>query len=99
MTTVYDMEGVQERITAWRMNKPMWLDPNRPQLCMKLLEEAGEVARACVRDLEGRDGGGDFVQEAAQVVVVLCQLVGLFGQGRNLFAAVHYELDKLGVPE
>lgn len=44
----------------------------------KLLEEAGEVARAVIGRLEGREGRGDIGQEIGQARLVLSILAAMF---------------------
>ena len=61
-------------------------------VCNKLFEEAGEVARALVGELEGREGRGDLVQEAAQTIIVLASLVFITHPEADLDDAVAQEM-------
>jgi NTP pyrophosphatase (non-canonical NTP hydrolase) len=64
-------------------------------LC-KLTEEVGEVAKALIGEWESREGRGDPVQEAAQVIIVLASLIHITHPEADLFAAVWDEMERLG---
>lgn len=87
---------VGERANAWRRRRSLSTDPG--WITAKLLEEAGELARAVIGRFEEREGRGDPVQEAAQTVIVIASLLDAVAPGTDLYAAVETELDRLGAP-
>jgi len=90
--------NVQRRCAEWTTRKwPETRDRDDAVLgrLAKLLEEAGELARACIGDLEGRPDRGHAPQEAAQVVLIVASLIGIFYPGYDLFADLVDELERL----
>lgn len=83
-----------QRVWQWRMNRG--LDASPGWIAAKLLEEAGETARAVIGSHEGRKDRGDILQEAAQTVIVLMALVESILPGSDLYAAVDREMERLG---
>jgi hypothetical protein len=90
-----DIFTVPERARAWRTRR--FGDGAGPfGIMSKATEEIGEVARALVGEMEGREGRGDLVQEAAQTIIVLASLCALRHPDRNVFQAVLDEMARLG---
>jgi hypothetical protein len=84
--------ALQSRCAAWREAK--YPDSTKFSVGMKFFEEAGEFARAVVGDVEHRPGRGDVHQEAAQSILVLLSLIGMFYPYRDLLDTVWAELER-----
>ena len=82
--------GIPKRSAAWRRAKFPGSTPT--DVLAKLLEEAGELSRAVIGQLESRPGRGDVVQEAAQTILVISSLIGELYPQANLTNAVIEEL-------
>lgn len=78
------------RANRWRESRGYSTEPG--MVGFKLLEEAGEVAKAVIGQLEGREGRGDPLQEAAQTIIVLAALIHLVDPGADLYGAVENEM-------
>lgn len=91
-----DFEAVaaelQQRCAAWRMAKFPTSTPEG--VLAKLLEEAGEFARAVIGEVEGRSGRGDVHQEGAQTILVVLSIIGQWYPGRNVLVEVLAELHR-----
>lgn len=60
----------------------------------KLLEEAGELARAAIGHVQGRPDRGDVGLEAAQTVLVVLALCDRFFPGVDVLQGVHDEIER-----
>lgn len=83
------MNDFQERCGRWVAER--FPNDTLDRRLAKLLEEAGEFARACVALQEGRPGRGDPAVEGAQIVLVLLSTFRNYGLG-DLFTEVEREL-------
>jgi hypothetical protein len=90
MALSLDMSDVQDRAAAWVLAK--FPESTQADRLAKLLEEAGEFARACIGQYEQRPGRGDVGVEAAQTVLVIASLIGRYFPDIDLFAEVRLEL-------
>jgi hypothetical protein len=90
---LHDMTGIQDRCARWTMRQhPDGVLTGR---LAKLLEEAGELSRACIGKIEGRPNRGDPGDEAAQIVLVVASIIGIYFPDRDLFADVIRELERV----
>lgn len=80
----------QERCANWRREK--YPDSDIWMVLCKATEELGELHRAVIGEHEGREGRGDPVHEAAQVVLVIASLVGQYYPDRDVLAEAYHEL-------
>lgn len=92
MSTILNYEIFQQRCAAWRKRRFPEDHENIAWVALKGVEEYGEVARAIIGEHEGRPDRGDPVKEAAQVILVICSLVGQFYPDRNVIAEAFDEL-------
>lgn len=81
-----------QRSMAWRIRKGYFTETAK--VGFKMLEEAGELARAIIGEWEARPGRGDPEQEAAQVVLVLAALMEAHRPGYDLLTAIEVELER-----
>lgn len=100
-----------QRTTRWRDSRGLLITPemvmklsaveiakrmNEMIVMIKLVEEVGEIARALIGEWENREGRGDFLQESAQVSIVLASLVNIHNSTDDLRQAIHDEMTRLG---
>lgn len=87
-----EVYGISQRAAKWRRAKFPGSTPT--DVLAKLLEEAGELSRAVIGQLEDRPNRGDVVQEAAQTILVISSLIGELYPQANLMDAVIEELHR-----
>lgn len=69
-------------------------DATQADILAKLLEEAGELARAAIGQVEGRPNRGVVGQEAAQTIVVIFALLARYYPNVDLATLIADELDR-----
>lgn len=87
-----EVRTLGQRSMAWRVRENYFTETAK--VGFKMLEEAGELARAIIGEWEARPGRGDPEREAAQVVLVLAALMEAHSPGYDLLAAVEAELER-----
>ena len=87
-----ECHNIPQRAAAWRRVK--FPGSTSTDVLAKLLEEAGELSRAVIGEIEGRPDRGDAVQEAAQVMLVVSSLIGERYPEVNFIDAIITELHR-----
>lgn len=87
-----------ERVVDWHIGR--FPEAEMVHVALKLNEEAGEVGRA-VNGLEGKNsatGGGDVIDECADVLISIYVLVGRWFTREELLEAVETKITMLETP-